>query len=271
MTAHTNKSSLEYQQLQVYLNTFVDSSLRSQNLTGFQNLQILNLRNGSILVNSKYTYDESGGLGQEQVRSLSAAALTRVDPQNLFESVDKSSIRIANLQSPPLANETTYDHVFYIFMNVNGSLFNLSKPDEYAIAFPQIMEFLTTSAINITQDTQLSIIRSDLFASYYEFVANFTLLRTRVVNESEAQAALLAAMIAYTGPFPVVKDSIKFVSVNTVTTTLAPPPNNDEINAVAIFVPIIIFVVVLVGFGALFFYKFKKSVRFFAGYILSNS
>ncbi len=251
-TVYTNKSSLEYKQLEMYITQFVNSSLRSYNLTGFKDLQILNLKNGSILTNSKYTYEESTALSQEQIRILSLEALS---------NFNLNSIVIANLQSPPLANETTYDHTFYIYMDVNGT-FNLSNPDEYARSFPQIQEFLTTSALNITQTTKLSIISTNIFLGFYEVVANFTLLGTRFLNESDAREALLTDMLAYTGPFPVNKSSIRILPNILVATTIAPQTNKkDEINAVAIFVPIIIVLVVVAGFGALFFYKLKKSVR----------
>ena len=254
----------------------MDSSLRTMNLTGFSKLEFLSLQNGSILVDSKITYTDLNGYTQDYIGTMLRPALTATISTNpsSYDKINLSSVTVTNFIVP------MFTHTFFVYMQVNGSR-NISNQTQFNPFFKQFQEFVTTSVANLTMTTQLEIIRSSsksrlydlaryyantarVYTNYSEFVSKITLVNTNIFNVTLAQEALLAALNGYNGTFPVIKGSIKIVTFDYLfTTTVAPlvtESDNNKVNVVAIVLPIVIVLVVVIGFAALFCCKLKKSV-----------
>ncbi|XP_021099442.1 interphotoreceptor matrix proteoglycan 1 [Heterocephalus glaber] len=88
-----NKSSLEYQALEQRFTQLLVPYLRS-NLTGFKQLEILNFRNGSVIVNSKMRFAESIPYNLAEAVHGVLEDLCSIASQQLDLEIDSFSLNI---------------------------------------------------------------------------------------------------------------------------------------------------------------------------------
>ncbi|VCX41194.1 unnamed protein product, partial [Gulo gulo] len=99
-----NKSSLEYQALEQQFTQLLVPYLRS-NLTGFKQLEILNFRNGSVIVNSKMRFAKSVPYNltkavQEVLEDFRSAAAQRLELKAVMYSLKSGPSLTADQADP---------------------------------------------------------------------------------------------------------------------------------------------------------------------------